>query len=257
MDMRSLAEEVCAVSEGAGDILLRYFGRRLHIERKGLRDIVTDADIASEEYIRQELSRRFPDIPFYGEETGGASEGLRWVVDPLDGTKNFARGLEIFAVSIALVEDATPLMGVVRIPTRGITVWAYRGGGAYAGERPLKLDEGRPLDESFLATGFPHGNPELVDPYVEGLRRVLKRAMAIRRLGSAAYDLAMVAYGLFDGFWEYGLAPWDTAAGAVIVEEAGAVLSEIDGKPWNIYSPTILVAKKVPYRQMLHLLSRP
>ena len=251
MDLKEVVKEVVPVAEEAGGILLRYFGRRLHVERKGLRDIVTDADLASEEYIREELGRRFPDIPFFGEESGGAERGLRWVVDPLDGTKNFARGLDIFAVSVALVREDHPVAGVVHIPTKSLTVWAYEGGGAYAGERRLLLDEGLPLSESFIATGFPHGNPELVDPYTEGLRRVLKRAMAVRRLGSAAYDLAMVAYGLFDAFWEFGLAPWDTAAGAVIVREAGASLSEIDGSPWNIHSPTIFTGKRVPYREML------
>ena len=171
----------------------------------------------------------------------------------MDGTKNFARGLEVFAVSIALVEDDHPVAGVIHVPARDLTVRAWEGGGAYAGDRRLTLDEGRPLSESFLATGFPHGNPELVDPYIEGLRRVLKRAMAVRRMGSAAYDLAMVAYGIFDAFWEFGLAPWDTAAGAVIVREAGALLSEIDGSPWNIHSPTIFTGRRVPYGEMLKI----
>ncbi len=253
MDLKSLVEETVHVAEGAGKILLNYFGKTLHVERKGLRDIVTDADLASEEYIKGELQRRFPDVPFFGEETGGEERGIRWVVDPLDGTKNFAWGLDIFAVSIALVRDDHPLAGVIHIPTKGITVWAYEGGGAYTKDRKLVLGDGLPLSESFIATGFPHGNPELVDPYIVGLRRVLKRAMAIRRLGSAAYDLAMVAYGMFDAFWEFGLAPWDTAAGAVIVREAGAVLSEIDGSPWNIRSLTIFTGKRVPYGEMLKI----
>ncbi len=244
------------VAVEAGKILLKHFGKTLKIEEKGLRDIVTDADRESEEFIKDFLSREFPDISFYGEESGGKFEGLTWLVDPLDGTKNFAKGLDIFAVSIALLEDRKPIMGVVHIPTKGMTFWASEGKGAYVNGRKLLLDEGCSLDRSFVATGFPHGNPELVDPYIVGLRRVLKKAMAVRRLGSAAYDLVMVAYGMFDGFWEFGLKPWDTAAGAIISKEAGAVITDIYGRDWDIFSLTVLAAKKNLHRELVEIFSQ-
>ncbi|NPB04036.1 MAG: inositol monophosphatase [Thermotogae bacterium] len=253
MTLKELEKDVISIAARAGKLLMKYFGRRMNVRRKGLRDIVTDADLSSEEYIKGELEKRFPEIPFFGEERGGKKAKLYWLVDPLDGTKNFARGLDIFAVSIALVEGETPIAGVIHMPTRERSVWALKGKGAYTLEGRVELNAGSPLSESFLATGFPHGNPELVPDYVRGLEAVLKKAMAIRRLGSAAWDLAMVALGMFDAFWEYGLAPWDTAAGSVIVVEAGARLSEIDGKPWNINSPTILTGKEVPYREMLEI----
>ncbi len=241
------------VSVEAGKILLKYFGKKFSVEEKGFRDIVTDADRESEEFIKGFLSKEFPDISFYGEEGGGSMEGLSWLVDPLDGTKNFAKGLDIFAVSIALIRDKKPVMGVIHLPTKDLTFWAYEGEGAYVNGKRITLDVGHELEKSFVATGFPHGNPELVDPYVEGLRKVLKKAMAVRRLGSAAYDLAMVAYGIFDGFWEFGLKPWDTAAGAVIVKEAGAGLSDIHGNPWNIFSLTILTARKNLHAEMVRI----
>ncbi len=250
---RDLIDNVIYASRKAGEILLKYFGKELKVEGKGLRDIVTNADIEVEEFLREFLSKEFPEIGFYGEEMGGRLDGMVWMVDPLDGTKNFARGLEIFAVSIALLKDKTPMLGVIHIPTENLTVWGAEGMGAYANGKKLELDNGGSLESSFLATGFPHGNPELVDPYVETLRVILKRAMGVRRMGSAAYDLAMVACGLFDGFWEFGLKPWDTAAGSVIVKEAGAKLSDIYGREWNIFSQTILVAKRNLHEEMVRI----
>ena len=250
---KDLIKTVIYASRKAGGILLKHFGKDLEVEVKGLRDIVTRADLESENFLRDFLSREFPEIGFYGEERGGKIEGLVWMVDPLDGTKNFARGLEVFAVSIALLKDKKPILGVIHIPTKDLTVWGAEGMGAYANHRKLELDEGKNLESSFLATGFPHGNPEFVDDYVESLREILKRAMGVRRMGSAAYDLAMVACGLFDGFWEFGLKPWDTAAGAVIVKEAGAILSDIYGGEWNIFSRTILAAKKNLHAEMVNI----
>jgi len=250
---KDLIKTVIYASKKAGEILLKHFGRSLEVEGKGLRDIVTNADIESEDFLRDFLSREFPDIGFYGEEKGGNLEGLIWMVDPLDGTKNFFRGLDVFAVSIALLDGKKPIFGVIHIPTKNLTVWGAEGMGSYANDRKLELDEGDGLENSFLATGFPHGNPDLVDPYIETLREILKRAMGVRRMGSAAYDLAMVAYGLFDGFWEFGLKPWDTSAGAIIVKEAGAVLSDIYGGEWDIFSQTILAAKRKLHAEMVEI----
>jgi myo-inositol-1(or 4)-monophosphatase len=250
---KDLIKTVIYASKKAGEILLKHFGRSLEVEGKGLRDIVTNADIESEDFLRDFLSREFPEIGFYGEEKGGNLEGLVWMVDPLDGTKNFFRGLDVFAVSIALLDGKKPVFGVIHIPTKNLTVWGAEGMGSYANDRKLELDEGDSLENSFLATGFPHGNPELVDPYIETLREILKRAMGVRRMGSAAYDLAMVACGLFDGFWEFGLKPWDTAAGAIIVKEAGAVLSDIYGGEWDIFSQTILAAKRKLHAEMVEI----
>ncbi|MEO0139375.1 MAG: inositol monophosphatase family protein [candidate division WOR-3 bacterium] len=250
---RDLLKSVIYASKEAGKILLKHFGKNLKVEEKGLRDIVTDADKESEEFLRGFLTKEFPDISFFGEEGGGKIGGLSWMVDPLDGTKNFAKGLDVFAVSVALLENGKPVMGVIHIPTKDLTFWASEGFGAYCNGKRLVLDDGEGLEKSFIATGFPHGNPELVDPYIEGLRKVLKRAMAVRRMGSAAYDLAMVAYGMFDGFWEFGLKPWDTAAGAVIVREAGAILTDIHGNDWNINSLTILTAKKNLHAELVRL----
>lgn len=250
---KDIIKSVIYASKEAGKILLKYFGKNLKVEEKGLRDIVTDADRESEEFLKEFLTKEFPEISFFGEEGGGEIGGLSWMVDPLDGTKNFAKGLDIFAVSIALLNNGKPIMGVIHIPTKDLTFWASQGLGAYCNDERLILDDGEGLEKSFIATGFPHGNPELVDPYIEGLRRILKKAMAVRRMGSAAYDLAMVAYGIFDGFWEFGLKPWDTAAGAIIVKEAGAELTDIYGNDWDINSLTILTAKRKLHAELVKL----
>ena len=172
-------------------------------------------------------------------------------MDPLDGTKNFAWGGDVFSISIALTLDKKPVLGVIFHPCQNEIYRAVRGKGAFCNGKRLLLDEGPSLERSFLATGFPHGKEFLVDNYIDGLGKVLKRAMAVRRFGSAAYDLSHVASGMFDGFWEFGLEPWDMAAGVIIASEAGAVVSNVNGKPWNLLSESILVAKQNTHAELV------
>ncbi|HUF89147.1 MAG TPA: inositol monophosphatase family protein [Gemmatimonadota bacterium] len=236
------AEEALAVArEAAGeavDVLLAAWATtgRAEATRKRPRDLVTEADRESERRIVERLSRAFPEHAIVAEESGGRSgtSGLRWIVDPLDGTANYVHGFPMFAVSIALYEGETPLAGLVVDPVRGEWFSARAGAGAW-------LDRGDPADARrltvaeaadegpLLATGFPFRRPAEIDRYLRAFRELFLRSSDMRRAGSAALDLAYVAAGRVDGFWETGLSPWDIAAGELLVLEAGGRVSDWKG----------------------------
>jgi myo-inositol-1(or 4)-monophosphatase len=249
----------------SGDILKRNFKKQFIIEDKGNRDIVTSIDKASEELLYRYFQKVTPEINFYGEETLGNIEGISWVVDPLDGTKNYVHRIPYFGVSIALCEDLLPIVGVVYFPLLGELYMAIKGNGAFLvknNEKSIFVKKQRILcssteriDHCFLATGFPHSKSQLLGDYMNELENVLKNVSAVRRFGSAAYDLCQVAKGTFDGFWEHGLESWDMAAGALIAEEAGCIVSKSDGAPWNIKSPTIFVSNPKLHTKLLDIFS--
>lgn len=217
----------------AGGNILRYYFENLRgisIVEKAKNDYVTQADIESEELIRSIILKHFPDHRILGEEEGMSGEGnYLWYVDPLDGTKNFMRGLDVFGVSIALEVDGELVLGVVYSPVKDELYSALKGHGAYKNGKPISVSGRKSLKGAFLATGFPHRSGDVVEVYIETFKRFSKDTIGIRRMGSAALDLCMVAEGIFDAFWEYHLKPWDIAAGAVIVEEAGGVVSDFKG----------------------------
>jgi myo-inositol-1(or 4)-monophosphatase len=197
-------------------------------------DWVTAVDLASEEAIRRHLAEATPDVPMQGEETGGAADGLRWVVDPLDGTTNFLHGFPAVGVSVALVEDDRVLAGAVHAPFLDQTWHAAAGSGAVwetrEGSRPCRV-AGRPVAEAVVATGFPFRRKERLPRYLAAMERALGTFEDLRRPGAASLDLAWVACGVFDGFFELGLAPWDVAAGGLLVQAGGGIVTDWDGGP--------------------------
>jgi myo-inositol-1(or 4)-monophosphatase len=202
------------------------------IDRKGAIDLVTECDLASEARVRERMARESPGVPVQGEEGGGVTTGLRWVLDPLDGTTNFVHGYPAWCVSLALVDGDRPLVGCVHdaVSDRGYLAW--QGGGAWLGDTRLAVSSTSTPAEALGITGFPYDVAQRASFYLSFVERALRTTRGVRRSGSAALDLAVLARGQADFFWEFGLKPWDTAAGAVLVTEAGGRITRLDGSPW-------------------------
>jgi myo-inositol-1(or 4)-monophosphatase len=231
-----------AIAREAGALLMPYFRQHLKIEYKGEADLVTAADRASETLIRERIKQQWPSHDVLGEELGLSDQGsdFRWYVDPLDGTTNFAHGYPVFCVSIALEQrlsgkDGKRIAAVVYDPTRDELFSAEPGKGARLNGEAIHVSKVANLKECLLATGFPskkrHKNPNIYFYH-----QITLHTHGVRRAGSAALDLCNVACGRFDGFWEFNLNPWDTAAGVLIVEEAGGKVTRFDGSPFELNS---------------------
>ncbi|MBF0628189.1 MAG: inositol monophosphatase [Magnetococcales bacterium] len=214
----------------AGILAREWFDRRheLEVKNKGKNDLVTSADLMVEEEILHQLKKAYPRYGLLAEEKGGMLTPDRpcWIVDPIDGTLNFAHGLPHFAISIALSEGGNLVGGLVYDPIRDELFVAERGRGAYLNDRRIRVVRGQGLNGALLATGFPHRRPERLPAYLKAFGAFFDVVADQRRLGSAALDLAYVAAGRYDGFWESGLAPWDLAAGVLLVREAGGLVSD-------------------------------
>ncbi len=214
--------------------LVRDFGEveKLQVSKKGPADFVSAADHRAEEVLMRELQHARPRFGLLLEESGtveGEDTSNRWIVDPLDGTTNFLHGIPHFAISIALERDARPYAGVIYEPVRDELFWAESGNGAFLNDQRLRVSSRRALPDALIATGMPYKGRTSHPDYPAMLDRVWNETAGVRRFGSAALDLAYVAAGRFDGFFEFALSAWDIAAGIVIVREAGGIVSEIDG----------------------------
>lgn len=237
-----------------GEVVRRYF-RALapsQINEKSQNDFVSEADRASEEAIGSFLHSATPEFGLLAEE-GGASgaSGIRWVVDPLDGTANFVHGFPQFAVSVALVRDHEILVGAVYDPMRDEMYSAAAGAGAWCNGVPLRVSERSGLAGGFLTTGFPFRVHRMLDLYLRVFHDVFLAVAAIRRPGAAALDLAHTAAGIFDGFFEFCLSPWDIAAGALLVREAGGVVSDLDGAGGIFTHGNVVAAGPGVHRELL------
>jgi len=246
-----------AIAREAGALIMEYFHRGLKIEYKGEADLVTAADRASEALIRERIGKQFPTHDVLGEEQGLNDQGgeYRWYVDPLDGTTNFAHGYPVFCVSLALEQrsgsSATRVAGVVYDPTRDELFAAAQGGGAQLNGQPIRVSKIAHLKECLVATGFP-SHKRHKNPNIHFYHQITLRTHGVRRAGSAALDLCNVACGRFDGFWEFNLNPWDTAAGVLIVEEAGGKVSRFDGSPFLLDSRETLASNGLVHEELLH-----
>jgi len=240
----------------AGELLMEYYKEDLSMYLKGDINPVTIADTESEKLIIGEIKKAFPHHSILAEETGGEKQESEWlwVIDPLDGTTNYAHHYPSFCVSIALLKKCKPIMGVIYHPLLNEFFYAERGNGAYLNDRPIKVSNVDKLDKAFLTTGFAYDVHETEDDNVDNFRAFLKRSMAIRRGGSAALDLAYTACGRFDGFWEMRLHPWDTAAGILMVEEAGGRVTTFDGGDFDIYKKEILATNGLIHNDMIDVL---
>jgi myo-inositol-1(or 4)-monophosphatase len=230
----ALVTVMIAAARKAGRALARDFGEveNLQVSRKGPADFVTAADLKAEKTLHEDLAKARPGYGFLMEERGavvGSDKTHRWIVDPLDGTLNFLHGLPHFAISIALEREGALVAGVVYDVIKDELFWAEKGAGAYLNDRRLRVAARTELNDAVIATGLPFRGKPGHDKALADLGRVMAATAGVRRFGSAALDLAYVAAGRVDGFWERGLSPWDFAAGAVLVREAGGFAREVDG----------------------------
>lgn len=247
-----ILSQATAIAREAGQLLMPYFERRIGYEYKGDADLVTEADRASETLIVSRLRAAFPEHGIVGEEGTRDEHGseLRWYVDPLDGTTNFAHGFPVFCVSMGLERAGELVAGVVYDPTRDEIFAAEKGCGATVNGRTMRVSGVKRLVEAILATGFPsfkrHKNPN-----IHFYHQLTLRSHGIRRAGSAAIDLAYVAAGRFDGYWEFNLNPWDTSAGVLLVREAGGQVTRFDGSPWLLDSRETLATNGLLHNELM------
>ncbi len=249
--------EVEELARRAGGILRAGYEQKHRLEYKGVIDLVTEIDRQSEAFLLAEIQRRFPGNSILAEESGsldGDKEHL-WYVDPLDGTVNYAHGIPIFCVSIGYAWRGVTTLGVVYDPLRDEAFSAERGRGAWLNGRRLRVSQVEELDHSLLVTGFPYDAWYSPRDNLEYYARFARLSQGVRRLGSAALDLCYVAAGRFNGYWELTLKPWDVAAAGLIAEEAGALVTDIDGKPDYISAPqSILAAPAALHKKMLSVI---
>jgi len=227
----------------AGQILRAGYQKEHQVDYKGVIDLVTEVDRQSEDYLLGEIRKQFPDHHILAEESGGTRGGEhQWYIDPLDGTVNYAHHIPIFCVSIAYASNGTLSLAAVYDPMRDEMFTAERGKGAHLNGRPLHVSGAVELQKSLLVTGFPYDAWDSEFDNFGNFVKFAKLSQGVRRLGSAALDLAYVAAGRFDGFWELALSPWDVAAGGLICEEAGARVTNVYGKPDYISPPQSILA---------------
>jgi myo-inositol-1(or 4)-monophosphatase len=234
-------------------VLNLHFGKLTSVQKKGPSDLVTQADIESEQQIIDVLRYRFPDHQILGEESGLSSAGhpeCLWVIDPLDGTTNFAHRLPFFSISIAFTFNGEVVVGVVLNPVSGELFYAVKGKGATLNGHPIQVTHEEKISECLLVTGFPYDKEKEIKPLIARFENCLKAARGIRRLGSAALDLCFVACGRFDGFWEENLKPWDTAAGMIIAREAGAKVTDFSGADYDMDMDEILATNGLIHKDM-------
>ena len=242
----------------AGDMLQTRFGRKQKVRYKGIVDLVTEMDHRSQNVILRHLKRHFPAHGFLSEEMPAApvASDCLWIIDPLDGTTNYAHGFPIYSVSIAFMVQDEIVAGAVYCPTLRELFTAERGQGARLNGKRLRVSTVSRLDRALLATGFPYDIRTTRDNNISYFTRFIRAAQAVRRAGSAALDLCYLAAGRFDGFWEIKLKSWDIAAGMLMVAEAGGVLTDFAGDPLDPHRPTRVVASNGRiHRAMLDILS--
>jgi myo-inositol-1(or 4)-monophosphatase len=245
-------------ARAAGELLRSELAGARRIAFKGApTNLVTEMDARAETLILGQLREAFPDDALLSEEIGGAAgrSGRRWIVDPLDGTTNYAHGLPLFAVSIGLEVDGRVMLGVVCDPVHDELYVAERGAGAFVNDRKLEVSRATTLDESLLVTGFPYNIRETDDNNLREYAAFSLRAQGARRLGSAVLYLSWLAAGRLDGYWELRLGAWDVAAGSLLVEEAGGRVTALDGSPLDLERPSVLASNGIIHAEMLAVLT--
>lgn len=243
----------------AGEIQRSRLWQPFEVELKGEIDLVTEVDRVCEALVVNGLKGAFPEHDFLAEENVYVSQEAshKWIIDPLDGTTNFAHGFPWFAVSIALEVSGEIVLGVVYHPMMDEMFTAVKGEGAWLNNVPLKVSSRQPLRSSLLATGFPYDSSTDPENNFTHFINFQKKTRGIRRAGAAALDLAYVAAGRFDGFWESKLKPWDVAAGQLLVTEAGGMVTGFNGEPWSVYDNRILASNGLIHDEMQQVLARP
>ena len=255
-----LLSAALAAAHAGAEVVASYFrGTDLEVRRKGENDFVTRADKESEAAILAVIRERFPDHRVLAEEGGGAGQGhgdYEWLIDPLDGTTNFLQGLPVYCVSVACRRGQELMAGVIEDPEGRNLFSAVRGEGAFWNGRRMRASDREGLDGAFLATGYPFRALSTLDLYLAIFRDVFRRAKAIRRCGAAALDLAYTAAGVYDGFFEFRLSPWDIGAGTLMVREAGGMVTDLDGGEGSFGSGNVVAGGPAVQRALLEVVQR-
>lgn len=241
----------------SGALVMEHWRKPRNIRLKGRIDLVTETDLAVEAFLKERLKDVAPGAAFMAEESATSREprGICWIIDPIDGTTNFAHSLPFVATSVGLWHEGRVELGIVNAPVLGECFWAVRGGGAFCNGEPLSVSDRAPLEQAVVATGFPYTIQEDVDTVLARLRKALVTTRGVRRCGAAAIDLAFVASGRFDAFYEADLKPWDTAAGWLLVEEAGGRVTGFDGAPYDFTNEGILASNGRVHEAMREVLA--
>ena len=248
-----------AVSQGR-EVLLRYFGQLSKVREKELAGLVSEADIESEKLITKVLLEGLPDVEVLGEESNFASDidpmkdlrpGTRWILDPLDGTTNYVHGFYVYSISLALEWEGEIIYGIVDAPAMGVTYNAMKGRGAFKNQTPMHVSNRDSLSKSLVATGFNNSRKEILEAQLEIFKHVVGNVRGVRRAGSAAYDLCLVAEGIYDAYWERGLQSWDMAAGALIAQEAGGKVTDYSGQKFSPYQDSIVATNSKVHSSLL------
>lgn len=242
----------------SGKILLKHFGKRYGISSKGVvSNLVTEVDHKSDRKIISLIRKNFPGHSILTEESGGlgGQSEYKWIIDPIDGTVNYAHGIPLSCVSIAVERSGELMLGAVYNPMSGEYFFAEKGRGAFLNGKKIRVSVCKEISRSLLVTGFPYNSGKFRPDPVRVFRKFIKRDIPIRRLGSAALDLCWTACGRFDGFWEYNLNAWDVAAGALILKEAGGMLSNFNGEEYSVYMKEILATNGTIHKSMLEVIN--
>lgn len=249
--MNNYKEELNAAKKAAAkaSVVIKNYAQKtsLDVRLKGKNDLVTDADVNSEKKIIEVLTQAFPDDQILAEESQVKSSlpnGRIWIIDPIDGTTNFAHGFPVYCISIALWVDKVPKVGLVYEVANDELFTAVDGKGAFMNGEQIYISKNDDPSSSLIGTGFPYNNLNLVDNYLKLFRRMMEKTHGVRRPGSAAWDLCNVACGRFEGFYEYGLSPWDVAAGSLIIKEAGGVVTDWQGMDNWMFGERIIAGNK-------------
>jgi len=258
--MQALLTIAVRAARKAGDFVMREADRIKSVESKSQNDYVTNVDQAAEQLIIETIAHSYPEHAFLGEESGesGPNEksDFQWVIDPIDGTTNFIHKIPHWAISIACKHKGRTQIGVVYDPSKGELFSAVLGRGAQVDNKKMRVSKTKGLEHSLLATGFPFRDEAKLQEYMQIFSKLFPLCSDMRRAGSAALDLAYVAAGRFDGFWEFGLSPWDTAAGALLVQESGGMIADIQGNPQYEDKGSILAANPSAFKAMLKAINQ-
>ncbi|MFH1715123.1 MAG: inositol monophosphatase family protein [Elusimicrobiota bacterium] len=258
MNLNNTVSVMRDAAKDAGEYIFKRVGRIKRLDYKGdVKNLVTDVDKGAERIIIKLLKKSFPEYGFLAEESGltESKSDYRWVIDPLDGTTNFAHGFPHFSVSIALEHKGKIIAGTVYDPVKDEMFYAYKGGGAYLNKKRITVSKEKMFAKSLLATGFAYDIRTHAKYTAELLVNLLLNAQELRRAGSAALDLSYIACGRFEGYWERGLSPWDTAAGFIIVEEAGGKVTNFNNRKYDPYQKQILATNGKIHKQMLKIIN--
>jgi myo-inositol-1(or 4)-monophosphatase len=264
-DMQQVLSTAIQACRLGREVLLKYFGNLEHVEKKFQAGLVSEADKESEKIIAAHLKKNFPEIDFLGEESHAAGAKVqwttdhtnaRWILDPLDGTTNYVHRFPIFCISLGLEFDGKIQLAVIDVPMLGETYTAIRGQGAYVNGRRLQVSKTESFEDALLATGFVSEHEHIIAEQLEIFSEVVRESRGVRRPGAAAYDLCQVARGVFDGYWERNIQPWDAAAGILLVEEAGGVIETYRGDKYHPYKNSIVAGNAQTVKTLQGILSK-